>query len=650
MKKTIVCLFGLLMFFNAAIAQQTPPLKSDYWKGFDRVHFLIGTHPAYVVKPVKALPGNPWVWRASFPDWHTDIDSILLRKGFYVAYVSFDDQYGSPAAMQVWDKFYNLLTDSLKLSSRPALEAVSRGNLYAFGWAKRNPDKVSCIYTETPIYDMKSWPGGKGKGVGDPECWKQLKEVYHLTEEQAMAYKDNPVDNLEGLAAFKVPVLNVIGLNDKIAPRGENTDIFVQRYTALGGPAAIYPVADGPQELQGHHFPIRHPDHFADFIFCNSYPVKKILPYIDYINTRGGIANFYKTILKNKKATVAFLGGSITFNPGWRQMICAYLQERFPDTHFHFIAAGIPSLGSLAHSFRLQRDVLDSGKVDLMFVEAAVNDRGSGVDSATQMHSLEGIVRHARKSNPSMDMIFMEFADTYKNNDYDKGVVPGEVFRHEAVAIHYNLPSINLAKEVHDKIRNGEFDWNNDFKDIHPAPLGEELYFENIKKFLELSFNRIPVDLKITEHALTKPTSKYSFEDGHYDDVTHAQHDANWTYNSNWTPSNHESTRDGFVNVPMLTTEAIGATLKFPFTGNAVGIAVISGDDTGIISYSIDNSAPQRLDLYTEFSNWLYLPYYQLLGKDLKNSKHILTIKMEKDKNPNSKGNACRIVHFLVNG
>jgi sialidase-1 len=39
-----------------------------------------------------------------------------------------------------------------------------------------------------------------------------------------------------------------------------------------------------------------------------------------------------------------------------------------------------------------------------------------------------------------------------------------------------------------------------------------------------------------------------------------------------------------------------------------------------------------------------------LLGKDLKNGKHILTIKTENDKNPNSKGNACRIVHFLVNG
>ena len=39
---------------------------------------------------------------------------------------------------------------------------------------------------------------------------------------------------------------------------------------------------------------------------------------------------------------MAFLGGSITYNPGWRDMTCAYLTERFPETTFDFVAAGIP--------------------------------------------------------------------------------------------------------------------------------------------------------------------------------------------------------------------------------------------------------------------------------------------------------------------
>jgi sialidase-1 len=86
------------------------------------------------------------------------------------------------------------------------------------------------------------------------------------------------------------------------------------------------------------------------------------LPNNNYFAVRGGLNNFYKIVSVKKEATVAFAGGSITFNHGWREKVCDYLTREFPATRFRFIAAGIPSLGSLPHSFRLQRDILDSGK------------------------------------------------------------------------------------------------------------------------------------------------------------------------------------------------------------------------------------------------------------------------------------------------
>jgi sialidase-1 len=643
MYRKIIFLLLFTSFYKYSMAQ-----TANRWKGYERVDVTIAGHQAYYVKPAKALPGRPWVWRSSFPDWHTEMDSLLLSKGMYIAYINADDQYGSPAALQVWDSFYNYLTDSEGMSAKPALEAVSRGALYALGWAKRNPDKVSCIYAETPVYDIKSWPGGKGKGPGDAAAWKQLKDVYHFTEAQAIAFDDNPVDHLEGLASFKIPVFNVIGINDQLAPREENTDIFVSRYTALGGPVTISPVTEGPQEMQGHHFPVKHAASYADFILENSYPVKKVLPYSPYINTRSGLSHFYRKALISKQANVAFLGGSITYNPGWRQKVCMYLKERFPETQFHFIAAGIPSLGSLAHTFRLKQDVLDSGRIDLMFVEAAVNDRGSGVDSITQLRSLEGIIRHAKKSNPVMDIIMMEFADTYKSNDYNKGVVPEEIARHEAVASHYQLPSINQAKAVAEKINNGEFTWKDDFGDIHPAPYGQELYFAMIKELFKTCFAGQPLNPG-TPQRLPAPLDKANFERGHYYSISNAVYDKGWTMNPGWTAANGQSTREGFVNVPMLTTEKEGAVLTLPFSGNVIGMAIISGNDAGIISYQIDKGPARTLDLFTEWSSSLHLPYYICLGSDLKKGKHTLTIKMLNDKNTGSKGHACRIVHFLVN-
>ncbi|MDB5123202.1 MAG: Alpha/beta hydrolase family protein [Mucilaginibacter sp.] len=636
----IIILVGAFGFVNG----QNKPV-ADNWKGFEKITFTVDGHPAYYVKPVHALPGNPWVWRSSFPDWHTDMDSILLTKGFYVAYVNVDDQYGSPQSLQVWDKFYYYLTTKVSLAPRVALEAVSRGALYAYGWAKRNPDKVTCIYAETPVCDIKSWPGGKEKGIGDAALWNQLKVAYHFTEGQAMAYNDNPIDNLEGLASFRVPILHVIGLNDKLVPAVENTYLFAQRYIAAGGPMSIYPITIGPQELQGHHFPIDRPDYYAAFILNNSFPLKKTLPYGNYYEKAGGLKNFYRVITTEKKATVTFLGGSITYNPGWRQKICRYLEERFPDVKFHFIAAGIPSLGSLPHAFRLQHDVLDSGKTDLLFVEAAVNDRGT--DSTTQVRSLEGIVRHAKIANPMMDVIVMAFADPQKIENYMKGKISPELINHQLIAQHYNLPYINLALEVNDKIKNKELTWADDFKDIHPWYHGQELYFETIKDLLQscMAGNY----KQLIKNTLAPIIDKASFVNGKYVDITRAKLDPNWFIDQQWNPTDGHSTRAGFVNVPMLISDKPGSSLSFSFKGTAVGIAVVAGADAGTIRYAVDNGSYQVLDLFTEFSSWLHLGVYHLLGADLTRGRHTLKIIVDENKNTSSKGHACRIVHFLVN-
>lgn len=649
----LFCFVSFLLLFTAPSggkAQSVRSLDSTEWRGFKKINFIFNGIPAYYVKPPTPLAGNPWVWRARFPDWHVSMDSLLLKKGFYIAYINTNAEFGAPKAMMVWDEFYNYLTGKLSFAHKVALEGVSRGGLYIYGWAKRNPDKVSCIYGEAPVCDIKSWPGGKEKGEGDVNSWKQLMKIYGFTEEQAIHYEDNPIDNLEGLAAFKVLLLNVIGLQDKIVPPDENTFKLVQNYMKLGGPAAVYPMTRGKQELSGHHFVIEHPDWWANFISEHSYPVNNPLPYTNYYKIRKGMHHFYKKIKEQQPVTVAFLGGSITHNPGWRNKVCKYLEERFPVTKFHFVAAGIPSLGSLPDAFRLQRDVLDSGKVDLMFVEAAVNDKGNGTDSITQVRDLEGIVRHAKRSNPDMDIAFFSFADPFKLQDYSDGKIPVAVHNHEIVAQYYGLPSINLAKEVYDKIQAGEFTWQYDFKSLHPAAYGQELYFQSMKSLLNTCFDEAEVDQRqLQAYKLPKAMDRYNFNSGVYLPIQKANIKSGWNLIQDWAPHDNITTRNGFVNVPVLEAKSSGAVLSLSFRGTAVGMAVVSGPDAGIVEYSIDGKPYQQIDLYTQWSKSLYLPWYVLFLGDLKDKKHELRLLVSQDKNPASKGTTCQIVHFLVN-
>lgn len=89
---------------------------------------------------------------------------------------------------------------------------------------------------------------------------------------------------------------------------------------------------------------------------------------------RESLQQSFQKFQNEKIGNVVFLGGSITYNPGWRDSVCNYLQKQFPETAFNFTNAGIPSMGSTPGAFRFERDVLKNGPVDLLFEEAAVND------------------------------------------------------------------------------------------------------------------------------------------------------------------------------------------------------------------------------------------------------------------------------------
>ncbi len=351
----------------------------------------------------------------------------------------------------------------------------------------------------------------------------------------------------------------------------------------------------------------------------------------------------------DKVGRVAFLGGSITYNPGWRDSICQFLQKQFPETKFDFINAGVPSMGSTPGAFRFKNDVLKNGKVDLLFLEAAVNDDTNSTAPVEIIRGMEGIVRHAKTANPQCDIIIMHFVDPGKIESYRNGKVPEVIQLHEKVAEHYNVSTINLAKEVTERIEAGEFNWENDFKDLHPSPFGQNIYFQSIQQFLVNGFKVGNSDGKSVAFDLPEPIDKYSYSNGILIEPNPPKPIKGWTFFENWKPVDGKGTRANYVNVPMLVGDYPGKIIKFQFEGNAVGIAVAAGPDAGIIEYSIDDSDWKKQDLFTTWSKNLYLPWFYTLDSGLKGKKHTLQIRLTDEKNSESTGNKCVLRYFYFN-
>ena len=205
------------------------------WNGYRQLTFSLNGRDCLLVLPHQPRPDGKWIWRAEFFGAFDTADRALLEQGWAVAYCCVSNMYGCPEAVEQFAAFQSALEREFGLSPRAVLFGFSRGGLYAVNYAAAYPRRVSALYLDAPVLDIRSWPGGKGAGVGDPACWRECLACYGLTEETAAAFAGNPLDKLPALAGAGLPILLVAGDADDVVPYAENGAKLARRYRELGG-------------------------------------------------------------------------------------------------------------------------------------------------------------------------------------------------------------------------------------------------------------------------------------------------------------------------------------------------------------------------------------------------------------------------------
>ncbi|HXB06929.1 MAG TPA: hypothetical protein VNW04_07435, partial [Puia sp.] len=103
-----------------------------------------------IILPKVQATGKPWIFRADRAGRATDpVDLALLARGFTIVAAPVTAQAG-PVTEQ-WDEVYRQLT-ALGYSPKPALEGAGAAGGEAYYWAIANPDKLSCIYAQNPVF------------------------------------------------------------------------------------------------------------------------------------------------------------------------------------------------------------------------------------------------------------------------------------------------------------------------------------------------------------------------------------------------------------------------------------------------------------------------------------------------------------------
>ena len=364
---------------------------------------------------------------------------------------------------------------------------------------------------------------------------------------------------------------------------------------------------------------------------------------------RGSLDNCRTVFETTKSGTVAFIGGSITEMDGYRPMVSKWLQTRFPETEFKFIDAGISSTCSTTGAFRLDRDVLSKGKLDLFFIEFAVNDDQDAAHSEqAAIRGMEGIVRHVRRTNPNCDIVITFFVNENLMEQYRLGKEAVSIAANRKVAAYYGISTIDLAKEITEQIDNQQITWN-EFGGVHPAPRGNRICANMIEQVFESAWkNELSKDSVLVPRVLPTPLDRFNYEHGQFLSPETLKNATGWTWAvPDWENISGEF-RSTFAGQKLLCAEKPGQKIEFEFDGTAIGAYILAGPDAGILEYQIDDQPPGKAVLYHHFSSGLHYPRSVMFSDELTPGKHRIALTVSEELPEKSRGTAARIMQFEI--
>lgn len=350
-----------------------------------------------------------------------------------------------------------------------------------------------------------------------------------------------------------------------------------------------------------------------DSLAADPYPLRDAVEF----TVRGGCPNVFRKLTDGASVKIAYLGGSITAQNGWRPKTLKWFQDEFPKAQVEQIHAAIGGTGSDLGVYRLDLDVLQH-KPDLLFVEFAVNDGGAAPE---RIHcSMEGIVRKTWAFDPAIDICFVYTLTQGMLADLQSGKYPRAASAMEELADFYSIPSIHMGLKVAQMEKEGKVI----FKESKPQPerlaamengiyyfsqdgvhpyedTGHILYLEAVAR----AMTEIRTVGKPGPHTLAAPFRADNWEDAKMIPFGEAVLSAGWR---ELNPQTDDMAKRYAKNFPrMWYAGDAGQAVEFKFKGKDVKIFDLVGPTCGRIKVSVDGQDKGTRDRFDS-----YCTYYRL--------------------------------------
>ncbi len=212
------------------------------------------------------------------------------------------------------------------------------------------------------------------------------------------------------------------------------------------------------------------------------------------------LSNVYKLLAVEKKLTIGYIGGSITYgssarnamdgqkgdiNLSYVNRISNWFKETYKGATIETVNAGVSDTATNFGIFRLEKNLMNTNghdMPDLVFIEYTTNDSTS-LKKEKLLVQIESMIHNVWNANPYAEIVFISTQVAYKNES---------IKAYKEVGEKYGIPFIDvgspLRKAKHEKWgstkeTSGKYYYTVD--DLHPSHIGYGIYFDTIKPVLE---------------------------------------------------------------------------------------------------------------------------------------------------------------------